>query len=303
MITPRASVVVVAFHRPDQLERLLRDLDHPAISLIVVNVEGDPAVSAAARSVTEIRTAVNVGYAAAVNLGVQAVATDVVVFTNDDVRVSVEAVSKLVQALGERQVDVVVPAVKDENGDLQRTIFALPTPRSLLLEWALLPDRPVPAIRRIATIQKWRSPTEVERIDAAAAILVATRTELLRTVPLPEDYFLYWEEMDWFWRLRDLSATVQMRPEATIVHQGGRSDVRPEKSRLLARNAVRCVRRAQGSRSAALALLAVVAWNARLVLVSAARVAFANRGGREAEVLSARVAGLRAALAAWREVA
>ena len=47
---------------------------------------------------------------------------------------------------------------------------------------------------------------------------------------------------------------VELHPDAVCVHDGGRDDVRPDKSRLLARNAVRCIRRTQGRRSAALAV-------------------------------------------------
>ena len=95
--------------------------------------------------------------------------------------------------------------------------------------------------------------------------MVAVRADVLRATPLPEDYFLYWEELEWFWRLRAGANASLIVPSAAVIHDGGRVDVRPEKSRPLARNAVRCVRRTQGRSAALGVLLVVVAWNLRLV--------------------------------------
>jgi GT2 family glycosyltransferase len=144
-------------------------------------------------------------------------------------------------------------------------------------------------------VEKWRRPRHTERVRAGTAATVAVRTDLLRDAPLPEEYFLYWEEIEWFWRLRELGAYVVLVPEVTVVHDGGRDDIRPEKSRLLARNAVRCVRRTQGVRAALAAYAVVVLWNLRLLVGDVVR---AKPRGR----LAARFAGLQAALGSWIEV-
>src|SRR5207248_1025720 len=128
-------------------------------------------------------------------------------------------------------------------------------------EWLLLPDRPVPVLRRGNAVQKWRVPVAREAIDAASAVVVATRRELLLDEPLPEHYFMYWEESEWFWRLHRRGAVVHYVADATVSHDGGRDDVRAEKSRLLARNAVRCVRRTQGRAAALAAYAIVILWN------------------------------------------
>ena len=131
--------------------------------------------------------------------------------------------------------------------------------------------------------------------------MVAVRADVLRSTPLPEDYFLYWEELEWFWRLRAAGRRVVIDPSASVVHDGGRVDVRGDKSRLLARNAVRCVRRTQGRSAAVSALLVVVLWNVRLLAVDATRAAAAPTEARRTR-LRARWGGLRAALTSWGEV-
>ena len=286
------ACVVVAFHRPALLAGLVDSLRGQTVA--VVNVGDDPAVDAVARRAGARIVVVpgNPGYAAAVNAGVRAVAehADVVVFMNDDVLVTADTVAQLARAVTTGNADAAVPALLDAGGVAERTIAALPTPGRLAGEWALLPDAPVRFLKRVVPAQKWRTPVGPEHIDAAAATIVAARTDLLLSEPLPENYFLYWEESEWFWRLRERGARVVYRPELNAVHRGGRADVRPEKSRLLARNAVVCVRRTQGRAAALLAVPIVVVWNLRLFAVSVLR----------RRHVAARWAGLVAACGSWR---
>ena len=207
----------------------------------------------------------------------------------------------LARVVADGEADVAVPRIVDGTGTTERTIAALPSVGALVREWMLLPDAPVSAMHGMARVEKWRLPTQPEVVDAASAVVVAASRSLLVAEPLPEQYFLYWEESDWFWRLRTRGVVVQYRPELECRHDGGRDDVRPDKSRLLARNAVRCVRATQGPTKAAAAWLVVIGWNLRLVLVDGVRrVLWPNRQSRDR--LTARLAGLGAATASWREL-
>ncbi|MGH9277649.1 MAG: glycosyltransferase family 2 protein [Acidimicrobiales bacterium] len=288
--------VIVAFHDPNPLARLLGTLAHPGVDALVVNVEADPAVAAVAATagVGHLALDGNPGYAAAVNAGAERFDDGLVVFMNDDLEASAEHVLALASVVGSGEADVAMPAVVNGAGHTEGVILALPTPASLAWEWLLLPDAPVPWMNGHVQVEKWRRPDRPERVDAASAFMVATSARLLHQVPLPVEYFLYWEESEWFWWLQKAGAVVQVRPDVVVRHGGGREDVRPDKSRLMARNAVRCVRRTQGRMAAALAVPVVVAWNLRLVVTAAVH---------RREFLGARLAGLRAAVGAWTEVA
>jgi GT2 family glycosyltransferase len=296
----RATGVVVAYHHAGGLRRLLVGLRHPHLEIVVVNVEADPAVRLAAGGATVVDLPGNPGYGAAVNAGVVHAHAPVVVFMNDDVIVDAAGVLRLAESV-RRGADVAVPRVVDADGGAVRTIIPLPGVAALAREWLLLPDRPVPGLAGWRAVQKWRQPERPEAIDAAAGVMVAARRELLETLPLPEAYFLYWEENEWFWRLAQRGARVEYRTDVRCRHHGGRDDVRPEKSRLLARNAVRCVRRTRGRVAAAGAYVVAVAWNLRLAATDLARLArHLNRPARAR--FGARVAGLRAALTSITEV-
>ncbi|HXY93489.1 MAG TPA: glycosyltransferase, partial [Acidimicrobiia bacterium] len=277
------------------LSRLLRALRDSEVDLLVVNVGDDPEVRATASrgpGVVRVVPTPNRGYGAAVNAAAQAACGEVVVFTNDDAVVGRDTVATLAGAVLGGGADVALPRVLGADGLDGGTVLALPTPSRLLVEWALLPDRPIPGLEHLP-VEKWRRPEVAEDVAAGSAVTVAARTEVLRATPMPDDYFLYWEELEWFWRLRARGAAVVFVPDATVVHDGGRGDVRVDKSRLLARNAVRCVRRTQGRRAALAAYGVVILWNARLVATAAL---CAHR------TLRPRLAGLGAALTSWREI-
>jgi len=297
---PSATCVVVAFHRPEALERLLARLRHPSVQVVVVNVDNDPEVAAVAGDMA-VPLMGNPGYAAAVNAGVRSAESEFVVFGNDDVEMSADSVLRLAAVVSSGTAEVALPRVLDRTGRLEPTIAALPSPVNLWREWFLLPDRrPALLGERRGRVQKWREPLVPEYVDAGAATVVATSTSLLREIPLPEDYFLYWEESEWFWRLQVAGARVLYDPGVVVVHTGGRDDIRSAKSILLARNAVRCVRRTQGRWAALVAWVVVMLWNLRLVTIDALRRLGGSAGATER--MPARAAGLRSAVAAWREL-
>ena len=229
------------------------------------------------------------------NRGVLEVGDEVTVFCGDDVEIDPTSLRRLVTTVATGAADVAAPRIVDTEGRVEASVRALPTPGRLLVEWAMTPDRPQPGLGHV---EKWRRPTTTETVDAFDAALVATRTSVLRTTPLPEDYFLYWEELDWCWQLRACGLRSVVVPDAVVRHAGGRDDVRADKQRLLARNAVRCVYRTQGRSAAVRAWPVVVLWQLRLLVVDTLRT-LSGRGTRA----GARLAGVGAALGAWREFA
>ncbi len=304
---PAVALVVVAFRRPRELRALIAATRDPGIEQIVVNVEGDSQVTeiSSGMACRNVILPDNRGYAAAVNAGVAASTAPTVVFSNDDVYCTAAVVLGLARRCNEAGI-VTVPQVTDGARSALRTIQAALTVRSLALEWMVLPDAPVPALARHLNVEKWRQPAGPELVPGASAVMVAAPRDLLLEVPLPEAYFMYWEEAEWFVRLARRGVGVEYRPDLTVTHLGGRSVTSPEKQALLARNAVRCLRRLYGPRAAALGWPVTVAWHARLVVTGAARVALLRDGTASAAsrrvLLHARVAGLFAALGAWREI-
>ena len=272
---PPISCVIVAFHRPQAVNDLVRSLFDDRIEVVVVNVEDDPRIQRL-RGARVIGTASNVGYAAGVNLGVAVAESDVVVFMNDDVVTTAPGVLRLADRVYEGYADAAVPLVAHVSGHLE------------------LGNRPPLRLAKRMLLKGMEVPSQPFPVDAAWAAMVAVRADVIRATPMPEGYFLYWEEFDWFYRLRQRGARVELNPTVRVSHPTGPDDVRPEKSRLLARNAVRCVKRTRGRAAALRAWPVVIFWQLHLVFGS-----LLARRGRRAR---AHAAGLWAALGSWREV-
>jgi len=297
-VTVPFTFVVVVYHRTEPLARLLAGVcacapeERPRI--VVVNKEDDPEVRRVGESFGAcVVPAPDDGYAAGVNRGVGEVDTEITVFSSDDLEVTPASLRRLVATVAAGTADVAVPQILDPDGHVQGSVRALPTPGRLLLEWAATTDRPLRLGRHV---QKWRRPRVTEPVDAFDAALVAVRTNVVRHEPLPEEYFLYWEELDWCYRLHRAGRRAVLVPDAVVHHAGGRDDVRADKQRLLARNAVRCVYRTQGTGAALRAWPVVVLWQLRLLATDVAR-AVLGRGNR----VGARAAGVAEAARAWRE--
>lgn len=293
-MTSTPSLIVVAYRKPDALASLLASLDLDDLEIVVVNVSADPAVRAIATSATRpvhVVDADNRGFAAGVNLGVAASTGDIVIIANDDVSFCPGCLATLVQGVIERG-GICAPRVLDIEGAVQSTVAATVSLGSLVVESALLPDHPIwLPFGWAGRIQKWRVPSSAEKVPGVAAAVIAGHRRLLTIRPLPEQYFMYWEERDWFSRLERGGVPVWYLPDAEIVHEGGRAEVRPQKQRWLAANAIRCVRSLDGNRAGAAARIIVLGWQLRLAVQSVLRP------GRSWPLFRARLAGVQAALA------
>lgn len=301
----RLTLIVVAYHRPDALERLLKSTAGQPCRVVVVNVEDDPAVAekAAAWDARVVPLLSNPGYAAAVNSGVAVVTTPLVAFANDDLELAVDCLERLMAEL-DAGAHVAVPRLRRPDGAVEASIARLVTPAALAGEWVALPDtRPrfVPeAVAARVRVEKWRRPEVAEAVGAVEAALVATTTALLSSRPLPEVYFLYWEEHEWFHLLRRNGCRVVYVPTAQAMHAGW-AELNASKSRLLARNAVRCLARTQGPLAAALGWPVVIVWWFRRWLLELFRAAIRPTDAARSR-LDAQVAGLKAALGSYQEI-
>jgi len=302
MAAPEVTCIIVCFHRPESLRPALDALADPRVEVIVVNMEVDPEVAeiAAAAGVVQIPIDGDPGFATGVNLAVGQASAEYVVPMNDDLLLELDDLFALKELVASGEADVVLPAVLDHTGELELTIKPLPTLGALVREWLVFPDHPVERLDGRLHVEKWRRPTEPERVEAAGTPAMVTTKALLREHPMPDDYFLYWEEIEWFWWLREAGKRVLYVPEITVRHLGGRSDISALKAKFITRNAVRCVRRTQGAGPAALAAGIMLLYNLRLVGTAAIRKA----RGREAAPgeLRARLAGLRETPASIREI-
>ncbi len=164
------------------------------------------------------KTERNLGFSAGNNAGLNLAGGDYIFFLNPDARVKEGCIQKLIDHIEDHpDTGMVGPATLDDEGRLSASVknhFGL-----LHLVQVAVPglDLVVPESYRIGkyTINQTQ---QVEVVNGSAMFLpAAVMKELGR---LDERYFMYWEEHDLCYRLKQLQRPVWFNREAEIVHKG-----------------------------------------------------------------------------------
>lgn len=175
---------------------------------------------------TIIRNAVNLGFAAACNLGFARTTCENILLLNPDCHVVNGAIDLLITALrSSDRVGMAGPLLLNPDGSEQaggRRRF--PTPRLILLQAAkraglrwLLPLQPPNVVLHQDPLPV--RATDVEAISGAC--MMVRREAMVDIGPLDEGYFLHVEDLDWCMRAHRAGWRVLFVPDAKVVHHKG----------------------------------------------------------------------------------
>lgn len=231
------SIVIVSYEALALTLACLESLDREVrgkgaagglgIQVIVVdNGSTDGTVAAVAARFPWVRVVAlprNVGFARGCNAGLREASGRHALLLNNDTVVHPDVLERCVAHLDAHpDVGVVGPQLLHEDGRLQNSVHAAPglatelLPKGLL-EW-ILPRR-YPSKRR-----RLDGPTDVDAV--LGACLFVRGEALARVGGLPEEYFLFLEETDWCWSIREAGFRVVHLPDVTLTHLSGASSRR-----------------------------------------------------------------------------
>ena len=165
----------------------------------------------------------NVGFAAANNAVLERARGRYVLLLNPDVEIADGTFAELVAALDDRPAVGAASVVQQAaDGTLQPSIRRFPSPLRQLGE-ALFAER-WPVLRGVQECERDLSTYERERSAdwLVGAFLVVRREALDDVGPLDDRFFLYSEEKDWCYRLRQAGWDVRHMPVMRIIHHTGR---------------------------------------------------------------------------------
>jgi len=288
--TARWAAVIVNFESGDLLAECVRsviaDTSAGPVEVVVVdNGSADGSVARARAACPGLRVVPapgNVGYARAANLGAAVTAAPVVAVLNPDLVVRPGTAAALVDRLvGEPSLGAVGPRIRDRDGSDYPSARSLPSipvavGHGLLGLW--WPTNPFTARYR----QLDADPERARSVDWVSGAAIWLRRSVLDAVGgWDERYFMYVEDVDLCWRIRNAGFVVAYEPGGEVVHvQGAVTGRRPYRMILEHhRSAWRFAkRRLRGIRSVLLPGAAVY-FAIRAVLAMAAHAAGATRGG------------------------
>jgi N-acetylglucosaminyl-diphospho-decaprenol L-rhamnosyltransferase len=226
------SVLIVNFRGYDDLERCLQSLEpqlRPDDEVIVVDNEGNEAravsIASAFPYVSTLPSAVNLGFAAGINLAARRARNPFLLVLNPDTVVEGPLVAVLEEFLCSNQDTAVVgPRVLNGDGSIQPSARAFPGFSTLLGGRSAWLTRRYPgnpwARRNLLGLDA----LEPLRADWLSGSCLMTRRDVFeRLGGFDESFFLYWEDADYCRRVAGLGLYRMYVPAVSVRHIGGGS--------------------------------------------------------------------------------
>jgi hypothetical protein len=219
------DVVVVAFHAHDRLRRCLESArDHPGaqrLTVVVVDNGGDATTAALVREVlpdaVTLEPHANLGFGRASNLGIRRGHDELVLLLNPDCELAGETLNRLVAVLEEYpDVGMVGPELVREDGSLDHAgRRSFPTVLGALGHFAGVGRR-----LRGGPLAQYRATDVVSGpVDAVNGAFMLCRRVALEEVGLfDEGYWMYMEDLDLCYRLRQAGWLTWYEPSAQATH-------------------------------------------------------------------------------------
>ncbi|MCE5199272.1 MAG: glycosyltransferase family 2 protein [Armatimonadota bacterium] len=222
------SIIIVNWNTRDILLQCLdsvyRTSKETLCEVIVVdNASTDGSADAVSQhfpDVSIVRNDKNVGFAAANNLAIKAARGEYLLFLNPDTVVCGDAISEMRDFLAkDKEVGAVGCRLANADGSTQESYwFSFPC-RRWLLEKVIYWNKVTQRISKKSN--KLQEPFPVAHLLGACIMCPASLVKQLSG--FDESYFLYLEETDLCWRIREAGYAVFHLPGASVIHYGQQS--------------------------------------------------------------------------------
>lgn len=230
---PLISVVIVSFnvreHLLDALRALYASSDVSVEAVVVDNASSDgsaDATEAQFPEATVVRNDTNLGFGKASNCGLKLSQGEFVLLLNPDVMVAPDCVRTLADFLvANPKAGAASPRLRRPDGELDLAARrGFPTPRAAFYRLTLL-SRLFPKSRRFNRYNVGYMPEDqVHEIDSGtAACLMVRRSAIEQVGPFDPDYFMYGEDLDLCFRLKQAGWKIFYVPAALATHIKGAS--------------------------------------------------------------------------------
>jgi N-acetylglucosaminyl-diphospho-decaprenol L-rhamnosyltransferase len=226
---PRATAVVVNYNARDHLVECLRSLRADGVEEIVVvdNASTDGSRAAVARLDPEVEvvpTGGNLGFGAAANRGLAVARAEYVAVLNPDVVVESGTMKALAAALdADPGLGAVAPRVDNPDGTLYPSVRAFPTMSDAVGHAFLGFVAPRNRFSRRYRMLDWDHARACDVDWASGTCLMLRAAALGDQARFDESYFMYVEDVDLCWRLREAGWRVAYEPAGRVVHTVGAS--------------------------------------------------------------------------------
>jgi N-acetylglucosaminyl-diphospho-decaprenol L-rhamnosyltransferase len=229
------AISIVNWNTRDHLVRCLEALETACMGIsadviVVDNASTDGSVEAVRTRFPAVRLFAlqeNIGFAAANNLAIENSTAEAVLLLNPDIYLSREALEGMLDFLSSRPDAGGVGAVlTGHDGEIQASFFRrVPSRVQVLLFYTTLElvTKKIPLLRRryLEPDLRGRDPVAVDQLPGACCLV--RRTAIEEVGMLDPDYFIWFEDVDWCYRMRRAGHALYALPMLKALHAGGAS--------------------------------------------------------------------------------
>jgi len=229
----KLSIIIVSWNVREDLVRCLRSIEEnrpmSEFEVIVVdNASSDGTVDAVRcdfPEVTIIANKENRGYAAANKQAVEKSRGEYTLFLNPDSIMLPETLDKLIEFMDDNEdVGICGPKLLNEDGTIQATVRRFPDFRSAWYRYTIF--KALCIFRRhhhryMMYDFSYDRQMDVDQVIGAA--LMTRRSIIDELGGMDELFFMYYEEVDFCYRVKNAGWRIVFVPDIVITHFGGRS--------------------------------------------------------------------------------
>ncbi|KPK87182.1 hypothetical protein AMJ80_12290 [bacterium SM23_31] len=228
------SVIIVSYNVKNYLEqalvsvqKALSGISHEIFVVDNASTDGSAAVvKEKFPGVMLIENEKNTGFARANNIAVKRAAGEYISLLNPDTIVQEDTFSILLEAFSTYpEAGMVGCKILNEDGSLQLSCRrSFPTPWVSLTRMLGL-SKMFPNSRLFARYNMtYLDADNIEEVDAVSGSFMTIRREILETVGfLDERFFMYGEDLDWCYRIKQAGWKILYYPKTSIIHFKGKS--------------------------------------------------------------------------------
>ncbi|MBW9156997.1 glycosyltransferase family 2 protein [Clostridium tagluense] len=228
------SIIIVNYNTKDltkqTIQAVIETTNKAKYEIILVdNASRDGTVEAVQEEYPNIKVIVNtenLGFSKANNIGMRQSIGKYVLLLNSDTKVLCNCIDKCF-AYMEQHKDICTlgPKINLENGDFDHACKrGFPTPASSFY-YMLKFDKFFPGNKKYGRYKmNYLSVDEVNEVDSLTGAFMMVRKEVIDKIgDLDEEFFMYGEDLDWCYRIKEAGYKVMYYPEAKMIHYKGQS--------------------------------------------------------------------------------
>lgn len=227
------SIIITAFNSSQYLDAciasIFKSIKHHSFEVIVVD---DASIDNSAEHVADqykdiryIRNRINMGYVKSNNIGIMEAQGRYVMSLNNDTVVKEGSIDAMVDFLeAHPEAGAVGPKLTNCDGTLQlQCRRGFPTPLNALYYYLGLSQLFPKSKRFGGYLLHYIDGNNTAEVDCLCGAAMMVRREVIDRVGLmDQSYFMYGDDIDWCYRIKQAGYKVYYLPDAEVTHYGGR---------------------------------------------------------------------------------